>query len=60
MTLDKTIIQNLIDKSPDQIDPDQLVNEILLLKKIETARAQMERGEFLTEEELDKEIDSWK
>jgi predicted transcriptional regulator len=33
--------------------------EAILLKKIEIALEQLKNGEFLTEDELDKEIDSW-
>jgi predicted transcriptional regulator len=33
--------------------------EIILLKKIDIAQQQIANGEFLTEEEMDAEIDSW-
>jgi hypothetical protein len=33
--------------------------EAILLKKIELAQEQLKNGQFLTEEELDKEIDNW-
>jgi predicted transcriptional regulator len=33
--------------------------EILLLQKIEIAERQIANGEFLTEEEMDAEIESW-
>jgi hypothetical protein len=34
-------------------------DEAIILEKIEIALKQLESGEFLTSEELDKEIDSW-
>ena len=44
---------------PDTFSVDDLVEEVVLLQKIEIARKQVQAGEFLTEEELDREIEGW-
>ena len=57
LTRDK--VQQLIDHMPERFSVDDLIGEIILLQKIEIAREQVKNGEFLTEDEMDKEIDSW-
>lgn len=57
--LTKDKVKELVDHMPDTFSVDDIVGEIILLQKIEIARQQIENGEFLTEEELDKEIDQW-
>lgn len=57
--LTKDKVKELVDHMPDTFSVDDIVGEIILLQKIEIARKQIENGEFLTEEELDKEIDQW-
>jgi hypothetical protein len=44
---------------PETFSVDDIVGEIIMLQKIEIARKQIQDGEFLTEDELDKEIDQW-
>lgn len=57
--LTKDQVKGLIEHMPDTFSVDDIVEEIILLQKIEIARKQVQDGEFLTEEELDKEIDQW-
>jgi hypothetical protein len=57
--LTKDKVKELVDHMPDTFSVDDLVEEVILLQKIEKARQQFKEGVFLTEEELDKEIDSW-
>ncbi|HEY8930285.1 MAG TPA: hypothetical protein VIM55_13890 [Mucilaginibacter sp.] len=57
LTKDKVI--ELVEHMPDTFSVDDLIEEIVLLQKIEIARKQVQAGEFLTEEELDKEIEGW-
>jgi hypothetical protein len=57
--LTKDKVKELIDHMPETFSIDDIVGEIILLQKIEIARKQIQYGEFLTEEELDKEIDQW-
>jgi Zn-dependent alcohol dehydrogenase len=58
--LTKEKMHELVDHMPkDEFTIDDMVEQMILLQKIETARKQYQNGEFLTAEELDKEIDSW-
>ncbi len=58
--LAKEKVQSLIDKMPANFDADYLIEQIILLQKIEIARAQISNGEFLSDEDLDKEVETWK
>jgi hypothetical protein len=57
--LTKDKVKELVDHMPETFSVDDIVAEIILLQKIEMARKQVQDGEFLTEEELDKEIEQW-
>ncbi|MDB4925182.1 hypothetical protein [Mucilaginibacter sp.] len=57
--LTKDKIHQLVDHMPDTFSVDDIVGEIILLQKIEIARKQVKEGDFLTDEELEKEIDKW-
>jgi hypothetical protein len=56
MTKEKA--HELIDRMPETFTVDDLIKEMILLQKIEKARKQIADGDFLTEEEFDKEIES--
>ncbi len=57
--LTKDKVKELIDHMPDTFSVDDLVEEVILLQKIEIAREQFKNGDFLTEDELDAEISKW-
>ena len=57
--LNKEKVKELVYHMPEMFSVDDIVEEIILLQKIEIARKQIKDGEFLTEDELDKEIDQW-
>ncbi|MVN21254.1 hypothetical protein [Mucilaginibacter arboris] len=57
--LTKERVQELINHMPETFSVDDLVEEVILLQKIEKAQQQIKNGEFYTEEEIDREIDSW-
>ncbi|MBB5396273.1 hypothetical protein [Mucilaginibacter sp. AK015] len=57
--LTKDKVKELVDHMPDTFSVDDLIEQIIILQKIEIARKQIETGEFLTEEELDAEIEKW-
>ena len=52
-------VQELIKHMPEKFSVDELVEKIFLLQKIEIGMQQIKDGEFFTEEEMDKIIDSW-
>lgn len=57
--LTKNKFKELVDHMPEIFSVDDLVAEIILLQKTEIARKQIMDGEFLTEDELDEEIEKW-
>jgi hypothetical protein len=57
--LTKSKVKELVDHMPDIFSVDDLVEEVILLQKIEIGKKQILDGDFLTEEELNKEVDSW-
>ncbi|WP_158994343.1 hypothetical protein [Mucilaginibacter sp. L196] len=57
--LTKEKMHDLIDHLPEGFSLDDIVERIILLQKLETAREQIKNGDYLTEEEFDKEVDTW-
>lgn len=57
--LTKDKVKELVDHMPETFSVDDIVEEIILLQKIEIARKQVSDGDFLTEDELDNEIEQW-
>jgi len=57
--LTKDKVRELVEHMPKTFSVDDIVEEIFLLNKIEKAREQVTNGEFLSEDELDREINSW-
>lgn len=59
MVISKDKLQDIIDHLPQEVDVEEVVDRIVILAKIQLARQQIENGDFLTEEEMRKEMDSW-
>ena len=57
--LTKTNLKKHIEKLPDEFSIDELVERLILIEKIERGNEQSERGELISESELDKEIEKW-
>jgi predicted transcriptional regulator len=59
LTKDKMIetLKSLPEEKFNSID--SLIEEIILLDKIEKSLEAVEKGEILSEEEVDKEIEKW-
>jgi len=57
LTRDK--VKELIDHMPESFSVDDIVEKIILLQKVEMGKQQIKDGNSLTEEEMDKLIDSW-
>lgn len=57
--LSKEKVKELVNHMPETFSVDDIVEEIILLQKIEIARRQVQNGDFLTEEEFDKETNKW-
>lgn len=57
--LTKEKIISGIQKLPDTVTIDEVLDHIVLLEKIENGLEQADKGEVLTEEEMDEKIDKW-
>lgn len=57
--LTKTKMIETLDKFPEEFTLDELMDKEILIDKIQRANVQSEKGETISEEELDKEMDKW-
>ncbi|MBL6964740.1 MAG: hypothetical protein ISR55_13030 [Bacteroidetes bacterium] len=57
--LTKKSLKEQIDKFPDQFSIEDLIEQLILIEKIETGNKQSENGEVISETELDNEIKKW-
>lgn len=57
--LTKLKVKQQIDKLPDEFSIDELVENLILIEKIQTGNNQSENGEVISEKELDKDIEKW-
>jgi hypothetical protein len=55
----KTQLKQSIEKLPERFTLDELMDKVILLDKIETGNDQSEKGQTISEEELDKEMAKW-
>ncbi len=57
--LTKEKLRKEIEKFPENFTIDELIERLILIEKIEEAEKQSEKGEIITEQELDKELEKW-
>ncbi len=57
--LSKQMISEALANLPDEISLEALIDRFIVLEKIEAARRQIENGESIADEDLDKEIEKW-
>jgi len=57
--LTKEKIHELVDRMPEGFSLEDVIERMILLQKLEIAREQIRNGDYLTQEELDKEVDTW-
>ena len=55
----KTQLQESLENLPEKFTLDELVSRAVLIDKIERGNVQSEKGETISEEELDIEIAKW-
>ena len=55
----KKHLQETIEKLPEELSLEDLIYKLILLDKIEIAEKESERGETITEEALEKELEKW-
>jgi predicted transcriptional regulator len=57
--LSKTRLKEQIEKFPEEFSIDDLVERLILIEKVETGMKQSERGEVISESDLDNEVEKW-
>lgn len=57
--LTKEKVINAINKLPGEFSLEDVIDELLLLEKVEKGLAQSESNEVIKDEELDKELPEW-
>jgi len=55
----KERLQKEIEKFPERFTIDELIEKLILIEKIQEGEKQSEKGEIISEKELDKEIEKW-
>jgi len=55
----KSILQESLDRFPEEFTLEELIEQAILIDKIQRGNQQSERGETVSEEELDKEMSKW-
>jgi hypothetical protein len=55
----KEHIKQVVDEFPDDVDVDELMEKIYLLRKIELAEKQFSEGDVFTHEEVEEQMKSW-
>jgi len=59
LTINKERVLGILKEFPDSVNINDFINDVTIIAKVEKARDQINNGEYLTEEELDKEIKRW-
>ena len=59
MVITKDALAKIAADVSDEIDVEEVFDKILISAKIEKALDQLEKGKYLTSEELDEEIKKW-
>lgn len=57
--LTKTKLIEQIEKFPEEFSIDELVERLILIEKFELGLKQSEKGEIISDSDLDKEIKQW-
>ena len=57
--LSKTRLKEQSEKFPEEFSIDDLVERLILIEKVETGMNQSERGEVISESDLDNEVEKW-
>lgn len=57
--LTKERVLQTVSQLPDQFSLDELLDEMMLLQKIEAGLTQSDNNEIISDEELDKQLPEW-
>ncbi len=57
--LTKTKLKEQIEKFPEEFSIDELIENLILLEKIEIGNRQSDNGEVISDAEMENEIEIW-
>lgn len=57
--LTKTRLKEQIENFPEEFSIDELVERLILIEKVEKGINQSERGEIISDSNLDNEVEQW-
>ncbi len=57
--LTKSRLKKEIEKFPDKFTIDELIEKLILIEKIQEGEKQSGKGDIISENDLDKEIEKW-
>jgi hypothetical protein len=57
--LTKTKLKEQIEKFPEEFSIDELIENLILLEKIEIGNRQSDNGEVISDAEMENEIEKW-
>jgi hypothetical protein len=57
--LSKTIVLDTINKLPNSFSLDEIVEELILLNKIQTGMEQSKNNEVITHDEMKNKLEKW-
>jgi hypothetical protein len=52
-------LKEQIDKFPEEFSIDELVERLILIEKVEKGMTQSERGEIISDTDMDNEVEKW-
>jgi hypothetical protein len=55
----KQEIQQLLDRFPDDVDPEKLMENLYLKMKLDRSERALEEGRVISDEDLVRETDEW-
>jgi hypothetical protein len=58
-TIPKNVLMDSLENLPDHIEVEQVIEQIILLSKIERSRRQIDNGDFSSHEEVKESYKKW-
>jgi len=59
LVIEKEKIREMLSEFPENVIIEDFIDRIIITAKIEKALDQVEKGDYMTSEELDEEIKKW-
>ena len=59
LVIDKDTIQGVLSDFPKDVVIEDFIDQLIIAAKLDKALDQLDKGEYLTSEELDEEIKKW-